>query len=227
MTPGESHRSRLEEVAMSFRAGQVARMVAVLLAMPILTGGCATVFQGTRQKIEILTDPPGATATAADQQITTPGVLKLPRKGFNSEIRIEKEGFTPKTVRLERRPSNLVWLNLIGIPAGIVAGAVGGASSSSDGWEALGNAAEGALAGGLALPTLGFWTDFQTGAAYRLEPARIVVRLEPVSSAVSQEHGEMSALSRGKPEKPEEFPKTPAARQRDSAGIEKGDRHER
>lgn len=176
-------------MAMNFRTRQIARLVPVLLALPVLAGGCATIFQGARQKIEILTDPPGATATAGDQQVTTPGALKLPRKALNSEIRIEKEGFRPKTVRLERRLSGLVWLNLIGIPTGVVAGAVGGASTSSDGWEALGNAAEGALAGGLAVPALGFWTDFQTGAAYRLEPARIVVRLEPVTDSFVSKEG--------------------------------------
>jgi len=34
-----------------------------LCALLLLTGGCATVFHDTRQKIEVFTDPPGATAT--------------------------------------------------------------------------------------------------------------------------------------------------------------------
>jgi hypothetical protein len=37
------------------------------------------------------------------------------------------------------------------------------------------------------IPGVGFWTDFQNGAAYRLDPARIVVRLEPVISSAATE----------------------------------------
>ncbi len=172
---------------MSFPKRQFLRLVPVLLALPILSGGCASVFHGTRQKIEIFTEPPGATATAGDQQVTTPGVLKLPRKVKNTEIRIEKEGFAPKTVLLERRTSGLVWLNLIGVPAGVAAGAIGGAASSGDSWAGLNNAAAGAVAGSALVPATGFWMDFQNGGAYRLEPARVVVRLEPVVASASRE----------------------------------------
>jgi hypothetical protein len=102
---------------------------------------------------------------------------------------IEKEGFAPKTVLLERRTSGLVWLNLIGVPAGVAAGAVGGAASSGDTWTALGNAGTGALVGNALIPTAGFWMDFQNGGAYRLDPSRIVVRLEPVVDSSSPRRG--------------------------------------
>jgi len=89
-----------------------------LCALLLLTGGCATVFHDTRQKIEVFTDPPGATATAGDQRVTTPGVLRLPRKAKSTEIRIEKEGYAPRSVILQRRVSGLVWLNFVGIAGG-------------------------------------------------------------------------------------------------------------
>lgn len=174
---------------MSFQTRQLTRLAPVLLALPVLAGGCASVFHGTRQRVEIFTDPPGATATAGDQQVTTPGVLKLPRKVKNTEVRIEKEGFAPKTVLLERRTSGLVWLNMIGVPAGVAAGAIGGAASSGDTWNGLDNAATGALAGSVLVPAAGFWMDFQNGGAYRLEPARIVVRLEPVVDSLVSKKG--------------------------------------
>ncbi len=155
-----------------------------LLSLPLLllAGGCASIVHGTRQKVEIFTDPPGATATSGNQQVTTPGVLKLSRKVKNTQIRIEKEGFAPKTILLERRTSGLVWLNFVGIPAGVLGGASAGASTSNDnGWfGGLEQATKGAWVGGAALPAIGFLTDFRNGAAYRLDPARIVVRLEPV-----------------------------------------------
>lgn len=156
----------------------------VLLAL-LGAGGCASVIHGTRQKVEVFTDPPGATATAGDQRVTTPGVLKLSRKERNMEIRIEKEGFAPKTFRLERRTSGLVWLNLIGVPAGVV-GVGGAAGSGSDGLSGLDRIRSGAIAGGVGLPAAGFLIDYGNGAAYRLDPARVVVRLEPVSAAASK-----------------------------------------
>jgi hypothetical protein len=161
----------------------------VLLALCLAAGGCASVFHGTRQRVEVFSDPPGATATAGDQHVTTPGVLRLPRKEKSTEIRIEKEGFAPLTVRLERRTSKLVWLNFIGIPVGAYGGAYAGAASSNDnGWFGnLENAGKGAVVGGAAFPGIGFLTDFQTGAAYRLDPARVVVRLEPVSVSASKQ----------------------------------------
>ena len=161
----------------------------VLLALSLLAEGCASLIHGSRQKVEVFTDPPGATATAGGQHVTTPGVLKLPRKVKNTEIQIEKKGFASKTVRLERRTSGLVWLNVIGIPVGVYGGAYAGAASSNDnGWFGnLENAGKGAVVGGAAFPGIGFFTDFQTGAAYRLDPARVVVRLEPVSASASKQ----------------------------------------
>jgi hypothetical protein len=163
----------------------------VLLVFLPLAVGCASVFHGTRQRVEIFTDPPGATATAGDQKVTTPGALRLLRKEKNIAIRIEKPGFTPKTVALERRTSGLVWLNVVGIASGAIGGAYAGeATSGRSDWGALGNMGTGAVAGAALVPGIGFWTDFQNGAAYRLEPARIVVRLDPAVSSVALESPE-------------------------------------
>ena len=161
----------------------------VLLALSLAAGGCASVFHGTRQSVEVFTEPTGATATVGDQHVTTPGVLKLPRKVKNTEIRIEKEGFAAKTIRLERRTSGLVWLNFIGIPVGFVGGAYAGMGTSNDnGWfGGLENAGRGAVIGGVSFPGLGFLADYQSGAAYRLDPARVVVRLDPAGSSASKQ----------------------------------------
>ena len=165
--------------------GSCARLIGVTLALGLhlLASGCASVFHGTRQKVEIFTDPPGATATAGDQQVTTPGVLHLPRKVKNTEIRIEREGYASKIVTLERRTSGLVWLNVVGIPAGVV----GGYSTASHS-GILGGYNESVTGGavGAAATGLGFLVDYGSGGAYRLDPARIVVRLEPVSSVASK-----------------------------------------
>jgi hypothetical protein len=151
-------------------------LLPLVLVTGLLAGGCATVFRGTRQNVEVFTDPPGATATAGDQRITTPGTLRLSRKEKLTEVRIEKAGYETRVAMIERRASGLVWLNMLGIPAGALAGGVLGSKSGS-GW--LGNLEEGMAYGGAIAPAAAFATDYQTGAAYRLVPARLVVKLTP------------------------------------------------
>ncbi|HVE66143.1 MAG TPA: hypothetical protein VNC59_06150 [Thermoanaerobaculia bacterium] len=148
----------------------------LLLLSCLLGAGCATVFRGTRQKVEVFTDPPGATAIAGEQRITTPGVLRLDRKGKFTVVRIEKTGYQTRTATLERRADPIVWLNSVAIPAGVLAGGAIG-SKTGEGW--LGDLEEGMVYGGLIAPAAAFATDYQTGAAYRLVPDKLVVKLEP------------------------------------------------
>ncbi|MCM3875813.1 MAG: hypothetical protein NEA02_05270 [Thermoanaerobaculia bacterium] len=156
---------------------------------PLLTG-CATVIHGTHQDVRVETDPPGATASAGDQRITTPGVLKLKRKEKALEIVVEKEGYETRRVAMTRKDSGWDWLNTIGIPVGVgVGGAIGHRSDS--GFLAFEGAATGAIIGGVALSGVGFLIDNGNGAAYKLDPPLVVLRLEPVpvhaSSASTEE----------------------------------------
>ena len=155
----------------------------LVLVSCLFAGGCATVFRGTRQKVEIFTDPPGATAIAGDQRITTPGTLRLARKEKLTEVRIEKAGYQTRIVTIERRADGLVLLNMIGIPAGALAGGVIGSKTGS-GW--LGNLEDGVAYGGLIAPAAAFATDYQTGAAYRLVPDKVVVKLAPSTEKHAQ-----------------------------------------
>lgn len=155
-----------------------------LFALALALSGCATVFHGPRQKVQIFTEPEGASATVEGQTVTTPGVLVLSRKARNVEIRIEKEGYTPRTFVLSRGTSKAVWWNFVGIAGGATAGAlIGDATSNKTGWFGDPNAWDGALLGALAGPAAGFGLDYATGAAYRLEPARVVVKLTPAAVA--------------------------------------------
>jgi len=143
--------------------------------------GCATVFHGTRQSIEVSSQPSGATVTADGQRVITPGVLRLPRKARTIELHFSREGFQNASFSLTRRASNTVWWNLTGIPIGAVAGGSVAASRSSfsSGW---GNGIGGAVAGGLIAPAVAFGIDFATGAAFALTPARVHVQLRPLES---------------------------------------------
>jgi hypothetical protein len=131
------------------------------------------------QRIEVVTDPPGATAVAAGARTTTPGFLLLRRDATDLEIRVEKEGYATKSVRLTRRVSGLVWANLGWAGLGVAIGATQpplfkrGSDSPGDAWAV----------GGLGTAAFGFGVDYITGAAYRLEPVAVVVKLEEASRA--------------------------------------------
>jgi len=152
-----------------------------LLVLGQFLSGCATVIHGTRQDVRVETDPPGATASVGDQKITTPGVLNLKRKEKALEIVVEKDGYETRRVALTRKDSGLQWLNMIAIPAGIVAGGAAGANNSAnDISSSLNNTATGAVIGGVVLSGVAFLVDYGDGAAYRLDPAVVILRLAPV-----------------------------------------------
>ena len=156
--------------------------MSLLLVLAPLLSGCATVIHGTLQDVRVETDPPGATASVGDQKITTPGVLKLKRKEKALEIVVEKRGYETRRVALTRKDSGWDWLNAIGIPVGIVVGGAIGHRSDS-GFLAFEGAATGAVIGGVALSGAGFLIDNGDGAAYKLDPPLVVLRLEPVPDA--------------------------------------------
>lgn len=61
--------------------------------------GCASAGAPRSVRIEIVTDPPGATVTGADQTIRTPGKIRLSVPD-RVELRVEKDGFWPESVAL-------------------------------------------------------------------------------------------------------------------------------
>jgi len=156
---------------MSIRVGHSPLSRTPLLALVLALGGCATVLHGPRRRVQIVTEPEGATATVDGQSVTTPGVLVLPCKARNAEIRIEKEGYAPRTFVLSCGTSNAAWWSFVGIAGGAAAGALAGDATSNK-------------TGTLANPAAGFGLDYATGAAYPLEPALVVVKLAPATVAV-------------------------------------------
>ena len=86
------------------KSSPICRLAVAVLALSL--SACSSAIHGTRQKIGVHTDPPGALAMAEGQSVTTPGVLNLQRKLKDAAIRIEKEGCRPEVVRLDRRLSS-------------------------------------------------------------------------------------------------------------------------
>lgn len=149
----------------------------ILILCPLLSAtACASILHGTRQRIDVFSEPAGATVSAGDQSTMTPGTLSLPRKAESVEVRIVKDGYKAKTIRLVRQTSGAVWWNVGWILAGAGLGAAATQGSILSGSGSSGDAI---LIGGIGLAGVGFVVDFTNGAAYRLEPARLVVKLEP------------------------------------------------
>jgi len=64
---------------------------------------CATIMSGTKQKIDIISDPPEADIIIKEARIAkTPAVIELNRKEKHAVIRIEKEGYETVEVNLSR-----------------------------------------------------------------------------------------------------------------------------
>lgn len=165
---------------------KLVRLASALLPLALSTG-CATILHGTRQEVFVDTDPPGATATAGDQTITTPGTLKLERKEKNLEVLVQKKGYVSRRVKLTRKDSGLFWANMGFIPVGYAAG-VSLASTTTNSWSVFENMWWGGVAGSVVLPAATMGVDLATGAAYKLDPPTIVLRLEPLGNAETGDH---------------------------------------
>jgi len=159
-----------------------------LLALAIALAplfGCATILNGPNQTIHVETDPPGATVTVGSERHTSPVDLVLKRASRDLVVVIEKDGYVTRKVPLERGASPNTWINFVGLPAGLVAGAAIGGNQSSDSWEEVSHGAVGLVIGALVVPGVMFAVDAASGAIHRLDPPFIAVKLEPAAPAAA------------------------------------------
>ena len=158
------------------KSSPICRLAVAVLALSL--SACASAIHGTRQKIEVHTDPPGALAMAEGQSVTTPGVLNLQRKLKDAAIRIEKDGYRPEVVRLDRSLSGALWWNLALIPAGAAAGWA--TTPDQSGLDYMFEKEENGAIAAVILPLIAFGGDFVVGGAYRLDPPYISITLVPL-----------------------------------------------
>jgi hypothetical protein len=159
------------------KSSPICRLAVAVLALSLSARSSA--IHGTRQKIEVHTDPPGALTMAEGQSVTTPGVLNLQRKLKDAAIRIEKEGYRPEVVRLDRSLSGALWWNLVLIPAGAAAGWA--ATPEESGLDHMFEREENGALAAVILPLIAFGGDFLVGGAYRLDPPYISITLVPLA----------------------------------------------
>ena len=161
--------------------------VVLLAAALFLLQSCATIVQGTSQKIPVTSAPIGARVLVDGKDIgTTPLTLKL-KKIKPHVIRIEQEGYNPHEIRITRnKPKRYSWTNLgnalLITPLGIVVAPklVKEADTFQEAWgKYILYASLVSLAA--AFPLL--VTDYATGSAYSLSPKSLEVTLTPVQVA--------------------------------------------
>lgn len=95
------------------------RVVCVLLAACAVSSGCATAINGTTQRVAVASNPPGAQVYLHDAPVgVTPAFVDVPRRDPDLQLRLEKEGYEPTVLPLERSRSGWSWGNVLfaGVP---------------------------------------------------------------------------------------------------------------
>lgn len=88
----------------SVRVEMLSRSAALCVALNAL--GCATAVHGTTQRVEIVSTPPGATATIfpGETRLVTPADVLLERRRVHT-VRFEKAGYRCAIAYLDRKTS--------------------------------------------------------------------------------------------------------------------------
>ena len=98
--------------------GRTHRAVCAVTAAVMLTGGCATMINGSTQRVAVASDPPGAQVFLGDQPVgVTPTYLEVNRRDRDLALRFEKDCYQETVLPVPRRTSRWVVGNLL--PAGV------------------------------------------------------------------------------------------------------------
>lgn len=105
---------------------QLQERIWVVLVCSMLSG-CATMISGPTQKVQIVSDPPGAVAQVGGREVTTPATVELKRKSVYRVV-FQKEGYEPAQREIAREVNKQVYWNilvggLIGILVDLTSGA--------------------------------------------------------------------------------------------------------
>ncbi|OGW66969.1 MAG: hypothetical protein A3H49_06170 [Nitrospirae bacterium RIFCSPLOWO2_02_FULL_62_14] len=86
--------------------------IAPLLAgLALLLSGCASLLHSDHQSVRIFSEPSEASVTVDGRvYLTTVGTVNLNRREDHTAV-IEKDGYEPATVKIERSMSGWVWWN--------------------------------------------------------------------------------------------------------------------
>jgi hypothetical protein len=124
---------------------------AAVVASGLLLSGCATLFSGQSQEVEIDSTPSNAEVMVnGTQRATTPATIEISRPGQGDppEITLDKEGYEEKTLRLQKKFNAVTLLNILN-PFNYA----------------------------LGVPVVGFGVDWYTGSFWKYAPEAYTVEL--------------------------------------------------
>jgi len=100
---------------------KIAVSLVVVLAVAVGVAGCASIMHGTGQKLNIASEPAGATVSVDDEVVgVTPVVAKL-RRNDPHTIAVKLDGYQPFQIRTTRHMDGWVLGNLVfGGPLGLI-----------------------------------------------------------------------------------------------------------
>ena len=148
-------------------------MRAVAAAAVLTLTSCATILRGPNETFSVASRPEGAAATitcASGIRVTdtTPARLTIPRKADGCSLTIDRPGFRPKLIAIDRGVSGAFWVNFATIGAASMGVLLAEPSDAS---------LPAAWAAG-AVAATGFLIDRLTGAAFSHDPIEVEVELE-------------------------------------------------
>lgn len=86
--------------------------LALLTGVFLLLPGCATLVNSDHQSVRLFSTPGEAEVTVDGRfHLATSGTVNLSRFSDHTAV-IEKEGYEPVAIKIERRMSNWVWANV-------------------------------------------------------------------------------------------------------------------
>jgi hypothetical protein len=127
-------------------------LLAAAMASALLLSGCATLFSGSSQEVEIQSEPSEAEIMVeGTKRAETPATIEVtrPEQGDPPEITINKEGYEERSLQLNKSFNGITLLNILN-PFNYA----------------------------LGVPVLGFGVDWFTGALWKYEPEGYTVELE-------------------------------------------------
>ena len=94
--------------------GSTQRALCALLAVVVLSTGCATTMNSSTQRVAVASDPPGARVFLGGESLgVTPTVVTLDRRDPDPGLRFEKDCYRTTVLRVRRRTSKWVVGNLL------------------------------------------------------------------------------------------------------------------
>jgi hypothetical protein len=155
----------------------------LLFAVVLLASACASLSLPSHDDLQVVTDPPGATASCGNASTVTPGTLRIRReKSASVTVRVEMEGYEPREIQIARnrdvplRP----WAFGFGLAA---AAAWAGEQCESAGWQECRDAAAATGVTVAVVSLAGLAINSASPRTHPLPRNEIVLRLEPVRLA--------------------------------------------